>query len=84
MSSKVTELKLKPVAAGVQDAVDDMTRAAPGVEVTVVTPEPAYTRESLEAAIEAHRAHIGILEVSIDEAHGHIKELRRHLRELDE
>jgi hypothetical protein len=84
MASKVTELKLKPVAAGIDEAIDDMTRPAPGVAVTVVTPEPAYSKASLEAAIEAHQAHIGILEDSITEAHGHIKELRRHLRELDE
>lgn len=81
---QVTELPLRKAvreAMGLED--EDMSRPAPGVQIKVVTPEPAYTRESLEGAIRECDRHIELLEASIDEANQRKKELKRLLRELE-
>jgi hypothetical protein len=77
---KVTKL---PLAEAVEDALD-LSRPAPGIEVKVVTPEPAFTREHLEAAIKECDRHIELLEQNIDETAERKKEYRRLLRELED
>jgi molybdopterin-biosynthesis enzyme MoeA-like protein len=81
MAEKVTRL---PVAEAVSDALDDMTRPAPNVEIKVITPEPAYSRDRLESGIKECDRHIELLEESIDEANQRKKELKRLLRELED
>lgn len=78
---KVTKL---PIAEAVEEALDDMTRPAPGIEVKVVTCEPAFTREHLEAAIKECDRHVELLEQNIDETVERKKEYKRMLRELED